>query len=71
MIEGKVPICHLLDHYAKVDRESVITLLFRVQKLLAAKHDVTRILNILFKIYHDPRTPNREKLAARLLIMVE
>ena len=71
MIEGKVPICAILDQYCNVDRESLITLLTRVQKLYTSRNEVKKILSFLFKAFHNPKIKNRDNLLHRLTIMVE
>lgn len=54
MIEGRTPIYQLIDQYKTVDKESVLTLLYRCDKLYRARSDVQKILMLMLKFEHDP-----------------
>lgn len=53
MIEGKMPIFLLIDQYKEVDKESVVKLLYRCDKLYHARSDATKILLLMLKLEHD------------------
>jgi hypothetical protein len=52
MIEGKAPIGQLLNQYSKRSKQSVRTLLYRIEKLYSTKDAVTKIFNLIIKIFH-------------------
>lgn len=60
MVEGKAPICYLIDQYSKVNIESVMTLMYRCEKLYHAKSEVTKIFALLFKLFHSPNLDKRQ-----------
>ena len=52
MIEGRTPICDVLDKYSHASKHSTIKMLTRVQKLYEAKEEVKKILKLVFKVFH-------------------
>lgn len=40
MIEGRTPICHLIDQHSVVDKNTVMNLLYRCEKLYQTRQDV-------------------------------
>lgn len=71
MVEGKAPICFLIDQYAKCGLETVMTLLYRCQKLYHVRTDVTKLIKLVLKTFHcksvEQRSPrDHEQLLRRL-----
>ena len=54
LVESSQPICNLLSKHDAVEKENVILLLTRLQKMYQMKTDATKILNMFLKLEHDP-----------------
>ena len=57
MVEGKTPICHLIQNYSQTDKENVYRLLYRCQKLFEAKQEVSRVLKLLIRLTYSDVIP--------------
>jgi len=44
MIEGKAPICYLINQHKKVTKESVTFLLYRCERLYQVRNEATKLL---------------------------
>lgn len=44
MVEGKAPICYLIQQHQKVSKESVMFLLYRCERLYEVKNEATKLL---------------------------
>ena len=54
LVESAQPICNLLNKHDAVEKENVILLLTRLQKMYQMETDATKILNMFLKLEHDP-----------------
>lgn len=59
LIEGKTPISLIVGQYNTIDTESVMTLLYRCEKLYQARSDVQKILLLLLKLNDAPNASKR------------
>ena len=59
LIEGKTPIGLIINNHLTIDRDSVVTLLYRCEKLFQARADVQKILLLLLKIENAPNAATR------------
>ena len=50
MIEGKNSINDLIQKYSKANKESILTLLHRIDKLYSARTEVKKILKLIFVV---------------------
>jgi hypothetical protein len=59
LIEGKTPIGLIINNHRTVEKESVVTLLYRCEKLFQARSDVQKILMLLLKLNNAPNSTTR------------
>lgn len=68
LIEGKNPICKLVDQLQNIKKENAKVLLYRCKKLYQAKVDATKILNLIIKLKYDPQFSARTNVQTSLLL---
>jgi hypothetical protein len=55
LIEGKVPICTLLDQYSNPSKHNVSILLHRIEKLFNAREEAIKIFKLTLELFHVPQ----------------
>lgn len=71
MIEGRAPICFLLERHLIVAVDSVLALLHRCKNLYAVKFAVSKILAMQLKVFHSVNVPKLLKLQKMVKNFVE
>ena len=52
-VESGQPICNILSKHESVNKENVLLLLYRLQKMYQLKSEAKKILTIFLKLEHD------------------
>jgi hypothetical protein len=71
MIEGRAPICFLLERHLAVTLDSVLVLLHRLANLYAVKFAVSKILATTLKAFHSHDVTRLVKLQRMVAAFVE